>query len=51
MDGVTVTVNGQTQALSGWWMPLSIPYTAQDEILIGLAASSERVIAVQWWAE
>ncbi len=51
MDGMSVTMGGQTTPLGGWWQQVNVPYTGQDEILIALHAPTEREITVQWWAQ
>ena len=50
LDGMSVTVDGETRALSGWWQQLTIPYTHQDRILLELNSAEERTVSVQWWA-
>ena len=50
MDGIEMTIDGETTSLSNWWQELATPYTEQDELVIELSSSTNRHLVFTWWA-
>lgn len=50
MDGLSLTIDGVTTPLSGWWQEVPTPYTGQSTLNIQLNSPAKRNVSMDWWA-
>ncbi len=49
LDGVTLTVNGASQTLMGWYQQIEVPNASHQDLDVSITAPTSRKIQIQKW--